>query len=446
MAAARLAVHSAPTFRPLAPLAFAAPRSLSSTPIRLSPISISSLTYKAQNDDGLLPQPVNPKFKLALVSTYVDGQKNGGSDKMLNGHRFDSIPLANGIIKQGMSCQIVFYNHEEHDEFFKVISNFDAIVIRANPGQIGASGGSQQKFDDAMMDLQAKGMPMWPSPDVMAKMGAKDALCKVKDMDFGLPDTFGYYSPEDMKRDFPKGIAFQPRVVKQNRGSAGEGIWIARLKSGEYCQNFGDRVAAGDEIITLMEANDSHIEEHTIDEFIEFCANGRSAKSGEWTSIGKGQYFAGGVEAGGIMVDQRYLPRIDEGEARFMCVGTDLNRIEHYEYPEGVSGNYKQTIFAPDAEQWQDCRKMLESSVPAIMENLDLKMNQLPLLWAADFMPIDDHKSDFVLGEFNCSCLGIAGFFNARGADLSKAEDPAVGQKLCDLIGARALQVLSGAE
>lgn len=406
-------------------------------------VDTSGLTYMAKDDEGLLPQPENPSFKLCIVSTYVPDQKNGGSDKMLNGHRFDTIPMANGVIKSGMSCQIVFYNPEEHDSFMNVLKEFDGVIIRANPGQIGAMGGNQQKFDDAIMDLQAKGLPVWPSPDVMAKMGAKDALCHVKDFDFGLPDTFGYYSPEDMKKDFPKGIAFQPRVVKQNRGSAGEGIWIVRLKSGDYCKSFGDRVCAGDEVLELMEANDNHVEYHTVDEFVEFCSNGRTEKSGEWKSIGKGKYFDGGLKAGGLMVDQRYLPRIDEGEARFMCIGTELNRIEHYEYPEGVGGNYKQTIFGPDAPEWKGTKDMLESNVPDIMKALKLDMSQLPLLWAADFMPVDDHKAPYVLGEFNCSCLGIAGFFNSRGADLSKAEDPEVGQKLCDLIGARALSVLS---
>jgi len=410
---------------------------------RAQKVIMKALTYHAKNDDGLLPQPSDPKFKLAIVSTFVPEQELGGSDKMLNGHRFDTIPLANGVIKAGMSCEIVFYNHEEHDEFFEKIAGFDAILVRANPGQIAAAGGSQQKFDDAIMALQKKGKQVWPSPDVMAKMGAKDALCNIKSFDFGLEDTFGYYSPEDMKRDFPKGIAFQPRVVKQNRGSAGEGIWIIKLKSGDYCKKFGDRAASGDEMLVLMEANDNHEEEHTVDEFIEFCANGRTDKSGEWKSTGKGQYYAGGKEAGGLMVDQRYLPRISEGESRFLCVGTELNRIEQYEYPEGVSGNYKQTIHPADAPQYQQCRQMLEKSVPDIMKALDLDMSQLPLLWAADFMAIDDHPSPYVVGEFNCSCLGIAGFFNARGADLSKAEDPEVGQKLCDLIGARALQVLS---
>merc|ERR1719411_1877731 len=406
-------------------------------------VDTSSLTYCASDDKGLLEQPAKPSYRLAIVSTHVPSQTNGGSDKMLNGHRFDTIPLANGAIKQGMSCQVVFYNHTEHDKFFDVLKEFDGVLVRAKPGQIGAMGGSQQKFDDAIMAMQKRGKPIWPSPDVMAKMGAKDALCHVKHFPFGLEDTFGYYSPEDMKRDFPKGIAYQPRVVKQNRGSAGEGIWIIRLKSGDYCKNFGDKEAAADEMLVLMEANDNHEEEHTVAEFIEFCSNGRTEKSGEWKSKGTGQYFAGGLEAGGLMVDQRYLPRISEGENRFLCVGTELNRIEQYEYPEGVSGNYKQTLHPPDAPQYQQCKEMLLTSVPDIMKALDLDMSKLPLIWAADFMPIDDHKSEFVLGEFNCSCLGIAGYFNARGADLSKAEDPVAGQKFCDLVGEQALKVLS---
>merc|ERR1711948_93837 len=105
-----------------------------------------------------------------------------------------------------------------------------------------------------IMDLVTAGKPIWPTPETMEKMGAKDALCMVKDMEFGLPDTLGYYSPDDMKAGFPKSIAFQPRVVKQNRGSAGEGIWIIKRKSGKYCDNYCDEIAAGDEVLILKEA------------------------------------------------------------------------------------------------------------------------------------------------------------------------------------------------
>merc|ERR1711997_186803 len=184
-------------------------------------------------------------------------------------------------------------------------------------------------------------------------MGAKDALCQIKDMDFGLPDTLGYYKPEDMQEGFKKTIAFQPRVMKQNRGSAGEGIWIIKLKDeSKYCASYGEREADDDEVLLLKEANDNHEEEHAVKEFIEFCVNGKTEAAGEWKSVGTGKYYEGGREAGGQMVDQRFLPRIDEGEARFMMIGPKLNRVEHYVYIGGVGGETKTSIYKPDAEDF----------------------------------------------------------------------------------------------
>jgi glutathione synthase/RimK-type ligase-like ATP-grasp enzyme len=404
------------------------------------PVDLCAIPVVAKNNDGLLPQPENPKFKTALVEIYVPSQAGGGSDKITNGHRFDSIPIANGMINAGMSCQLVNYAVDKHDEFFAVLEKFDAIVVRCNPGQINAAGGSQQKFDDAMMKL-AETKPVWPTPDVMAKMGAKDALCMIKDMDFGLPDTLGYYDPAEIVTGFKKTIKFQPRVVKQNRGSAGEGIWIIKLKSGEYCKSFGEAEAAEDEMLILTEACDNHTEEHTVGEFIEFCINGRTDKSGEWKSIGTGKYFEGGKEAGGQMVDQRFLPRIEEGEARFMMVGSELYRIEHYVYIGGVGGETKTTIYKPDDPMWATVKAKLESEVEKIMAALGLPMTALPLLWATDFIPVDDHASSHVVGEFNCSCLGISGFLAARGKDMDAVtkEDAEAGQAMCNLIGQKAL-------
>ena len=38
-------------------------------------------------------------------------------------------------------------------------------------------------------------------------------------MNIGMPDTGTYYTPEELKEAFMKSMKFQPRVVKQNRGS-----------------------------------------------------------------------------------------------------------------------------------------------------------------------------------------------------------------------------------
>merc|ERR1711998_593046 len=142
-------------------------------------VDVSSLKKVAKDDTGLLPQPTSPKYRTALVDIYVRSQDFGGSDKSSNGHRYDSIPFANGMISAGMSCQLVHYLHTEHDAFFEVMKKFDAIIVRCNPGQIGDDGGSQKKFDDSMREMRKLGIQVWPSPDVMEKMGAKDALCKV---------------------------------------------------------------------------------------------------------------------------------------------------------------------------------------------------------------------------------------------------------------------------
>jgi len=340
----------------------------------------------------------------------------------------------------------VNYVHQEHDKFMECLNKFDAVVVRCNPGHIDADGGSQAKFDKDMQAL-AKKIPVWPTADVMTLMGAKDALVKIKDMDFGLVDTLGYYSPKDMLEGFKKTIAFQPRVVKQNRGSAGEGIWIIKLKSEKYCATFGERIAEDDEVLILKEANDNHIEEHTVAEFIEFCTNGRSDKSGKWTSIGTGKYFEGGSEAGGQMVDQRFLSTIDTlGEARFFMLGMDLYNIEHYMYIGGVSGETKTTVHPPDAKEYAITKGKLEKETPDYMKALGLDMGQLPLLWAADFLTIEnaDGSKQHVIGEFNCSCLGVTGFLDARGKDMSvcKPADVERGQKMCDHIGTVALKVL----
>merc|ERR1719428_1341245 len=162
-----------------------------------------------------------------------------------------------------MSCQIVHYLHEEHDKFFEIMAKFDAIIVRCNPGQIKADGGSQEKFDDSMRGIRKLGIQVWPSPDVMEFMGAKDALVKIATLNIGLEDTLAYYSAAEFNTGFKKTMAFQPRVMKQNRGSAGEGIWIIKLKAENYCTNYGDRLCEDGEMLCMMEMNDNHIEYHT---------------------------------------------------------------------------------------------------------------------------------------------------------------------------------------
>eukprot|EP00966_Prymnesium_polylepis_P047684 1104814-Prymnesium_polylepis.1 len=175
----------------------------------------------------LRPSPPDAKYKLCVVQFKVPGAKNGGSDKGPDGNRVDSIPIANSVIEAGGACDLILYDATKHEDFVAATGKYDALIVRINPGQLsqGTPDGTQKKFDDLMDSYIAKGKLVWSSPKIQTQMGAKDALVKIKDLGCGLPDTLAFYSPEELEAGFKATCAYQPRVIKQNRGSAGEGIW-----------------------------------------------------------------------------------------------------------------------------------------------------------------------------------------------------------------------------
>ena len=61
------------------------------------------------------------------------------------------------------------------------VEKYDAFIVRVNPGQISVGNplGSQQKFDKLMGNVVKDGKLVWSTPDVIEKMGAKDALCAI---------------------------------------------------------------------------------------------------------------------------------------------------------------------------------------------------------------------------------------------------------------------------
>ena len=75
---ARPALAAVATGSLAAGYALSKPSGCQATPL----VDVSGLTKVAKTDDvGLLPQPINPKYKTALVQIYVPSQPFGGSDK-----------------------------------------------------------------------------------------------------------------------------------------------------------------------------------------------------------------------------------------------------------------------------------------------------------------------------------------------------------------------------
>ena len=443
------------------------------------------MSKRYQRSNTLLPSPVGAPFRLAVVQFTVPGAKNGGSDKGPDGNRVDSIPIANGVIHAGGACDLLKFDSGIGDAdacvaaFDTAACQYDALIVRINPGQLsqGTPQGTQAAFDALMNMYIARGKLIWSSPKIQTQMGAKDALVHISKLNCGLEDTYAYYTEEELFVGFKKTCAFQPRVLKQNRGSAGEGIWLCWLwdknsntKVERYPATYlGEKVLKDNDYLKLMEMNDNHVEFHTVKEFMIFCVDGPTGQgAGSWKSTFPGEYLKGGKAAHGQLVDQRLLPRIDEGEVRILMAG-DTCQMAIHKKPLGgglsaVGGNSEYTYYRPTDAKYFGLVQKLYADIPKLLPSLELEGEPLPLLWTCDYIPKNpdtwpkgpydrscpDAETEYTVGEFNCSCVGISKFQAVCGGEKTLADVPDEDYfdacELTDLMGVKAIEMLEKAK
>ncbi|MGP5117999.1 Cj0069 family protein, partial [Corynebacterium casei] len=222
----------------------------------------------------------------------------------------------------------------------------------------------------------------------------KDALVKLNDTDLVPSDTAAYYDVETFHDTFPISLSFGERVLKQNRGSTGSGIWRVQLEDKELAASVTPGTPLPlDTQLKCTEAVDNHTEIRELGEFMEFCD----------------RYIIGD---NGMLVDMRFMSRIVEGEIRILLVGAEPVFVVHKKPAEG-GDNFSATLFSgakysyDTPEAWQDLVDMFAEARPVIAEKLG--GDNIPLVWTADFMLADDADGNdtYVLGEINCSCVGF---------------------------------------
>jgi len=294
---------------------------------------------KMPGKNGTFAEFTNPSSKPTTLTHKKDELKSMDKDK--HGYRYDSVALTNGLIENGIYAVRVDYKPREHDAFASYVKEekFDAILVRINPGQIKPYR-NQERFDDLMEQLENKtDILIFGNKASLRNMGSKIALVKIRKLACGLRDTRAYYTKKEMERGLKKGLKTWPRVLKQNRGSTGCGIWLVWLKgkhdrimnmtseerssngsSNSYEEdkkqnkNKNKKTKNGakmridgnnaskekeeelndddddddddddndefeiedDTIVFCQEMNDNHIEEHTFKELVAFCACGKN--------------------------------------------------------------------------------------------------------------------------------------------------------------------------
>ncbi|MDY5786243.1 Cj0069 family protein [Corynebacterium sp.] len=328
-------------------------------------------------------------MKKAIVVFEVEG----GSDKYFNGHRKDTMPIVEAIHAKGWHAEVVFYRPEWSEAIFAHVSdNFDGYISRVNPGNIP---GGEKGYFELLTKLSDAGLVGMSTPEEMMAYGAKDALVKLNETDLVPADTAAYYDVDSFHETFPTSLSFGERVLKQNRGSTGSGIWRVRIADPEVAANVEPGTALPlDTELKCTEAVDNHTETRQLGEFMDFCD----------------QYIVGD---NGMLVDMRFIPRITEGEIRILLVGPHPVFVVHKK-PAAGGDAFSATLFSGATytyntpEQWPELIEMFAAARPVIAEKLG--GDNIPLIWTADFMLADDDATGadtYVLGEINCSCVGF---------------------------------------
>jgi hypothetical protein len=289
----------------------------------------------------------------------------------------------------GIYAEPAVYADDVAGEVREQLLAVDGVLVWVDPIQ----GGRTRTVLDAMLrDVASRGPWVSAHPDVILKMGVKEVLHRTNHLGWGT-DTHLYRTATDFDDAFPARLqSAGPRVLKQNRGNDGQGVWKVELVSGP---------AGRASIVRVLEAlRGSVLEEMPLGEFMTRCE----------------AYFA----SDGCIVDQPFQPRLPDGMIR-CYMGAD--RVVGFGHqfikalipppPEGPDSPAAQPgpriMHGADAEPFQVLRAKMEAEwTPQMMEILGIDTASLPIIWDADFLygpRTASGEDSYVLCEINVSSV-----------------------------------------
>jgi uncharacterized protein DUF6815 len=289
----------------------------------------------------------------------------------------------------GVCAAPVLYAEESEARVRARLLTFDAVLVWVDPL---SSGKDRSRLDALLRDLAARGIWVSAHPDITLKMGVKEVLYRTRHNGWGA-DTDLYVSLEDFRARFPaRLVAGGARVLKQNRGNGGQGIWKVEVAA-DVGRNPGHRP----NVRVLQALRGSVSEELPLEAFMARCE----------------PYFAGD----GRMVDQAFQPRLPEGMTRCYLAGGEVVGFGHQLIKALVSppagGNPEapgpRIMHPADAPAFALLRRQIEAEwLPAMQKLLDIPTALLPALWDADFLygaKTSSGTDTYVLCEINVSSV-----------------------------------------
>jgi hypothetical protein len=289
----------------------------------------------------------------------------------------------------GIEAEPALYADDVVDQVRSQLLACDGVLVWVDPL---FTGRNRTVLDAMLRDVAANGVWVSAHPDVILKMGAKEVLYRTRHLGWGA-DIHLHRAAATLHEEFPRQLQLAgPRVLKQNRGNGGQGVWKVELISTR---------ARGVPTVRVLHASRGSLpEELPLADFLTRCE----------------AYFADG----GCIIDQPFQPRLPDGMIRcymgadkVIGFGHQLIKALIEPPPEGPNSEAAapgpRIMHAASAPEFQALKTLMESDwTPKMMGLLDIDAGSLPIIWDADFLygPRDPSGKDtYVLCEINVSSV-----------------------------------------
>ncbi len=277
------------------------------------------------------------------------------------------------------------YSDVVADNVRQRLVDLDGVLVWVDPI---VNGEDRSRLDAILRDAASQGVWVSAHPDIIPKMGTKEVLYRTRHLEWGT-DTRLYSAPEELQESLSLRLVAGPRVLKQNRGSGGNGVWKVDA--------VGDSLASTDAPVRVLHGmRGSAIEEMRLGDFVERCR----------------PYFA----ASGCMVDQPYQTRLGEGMIRCYLVhdrvvGFGFQLVKALMPPPPPKAGPEaaavppRIYYGPTKPEFQELKAKIESQWVADMQRaLGIETESLPAIWDADFLygpKTASGEDTYVLCEIN---------------------------------------------
>jgi hypothetical protein len=216
-------------------------------------------------------------------------------------------------------------------------------------------------------------------------MGTKEVLYRTKHLSWGT-DTHLYGTLAELEQGLPTSLIRGARVLKQDRGNGGLGVWKVALVEAATA-------ATAESVVRIQHAapRDDATEDVSLGEFMA-----------RWDS-----QFAND----GTVIDQPFVARLRDGMVRAYVVRDRVAGFAHQQPdpamdPTRVLGMPSAKAMSnADNPNYASLRARLERDwIPGLLATTALARDDLPLLWDADFL-YGDTSDSYVLCEINASSV-----------------------------------------